>query len=113
MDKPFELVQIDTKSNPADAVAALQTTVADQSFVALIGFYHSSTALASKPIIHEARIPTLIYSASNPAVTDVAPYYYRLVPTDDSQAVVWMVKASTHRYPTSGEHDPRMPVMKV
>lgn len=83
-----ELVPIDTKSNPASAVAALQSSVPDSSLVALIAFYHSSTALAGKPIIQDAKIPTLIYSASNPAVTDSAPYYFRLVPTDDNQAIV-------------------------
>jgi len=82
------LVPIDTKSNPADTVAALQATVSDQQLVALIAFYHSSTALAGKPIITEAKLPTLIYSASNPAVTDSAPFYFRLVPTDDNQAIV-------------------------
>src|SRR6185436_5186879 len=82
------LIPIDTKSNPADAVAALQATVSDPQLVALIAFYHSSTALAGKPIIQEAKLPTLIYSASNPAVTDNAPYYFRLVPTDDNQAIV-------------------------
>jgi branched-chain amino acid transport system substrate-binding protein len=82
------LIPIDDKSNPADAVAALQATVSDPKLVALIAFYNSSTALAGKPIIQEAKLPTLIYSASNPAVTDNALYYFRLVPTDDGQAVV-------------------------
>lgn len=84
----IKLVPIDTRSSPPDAVAALQATVADPRFVALIAFYHSSTALASKPIIQEAKLPTLIYSASNPEVTKDAPYYFRLVPTDDNQAIV-------------------------
>jgi len=83
-----QLVPIDTKSNPASAVSALQSSVSDSGLAALIAFYHSSTALAGKPIIQEAQLPTLIYSASNPAVTDSAPYYFRLVPTDDNQAVV-------------------------
>jgi branched-chain amino acid transport system substrate-binding protein len=83
-----DLVPVDCKSNPPDAVAALQAVAPDQDIVGLIAFYHSSTALAGKPIIQEAHIPTLIYSASNPTVTDNAPYYFRLVPTDDNQAVV-------------------------
>jgi len=84
----IQIIPIDTKSSPTDAVAALQSAVADQNIKALIGFYHSSTALACKPIIQESKIPTLIYSASNPTVTDDAPYYFRLVPTDDNQAIV-------------------------
>lgn len=84
----LELVLVDTRSSPTDAVAAMQATVADSSVVALIGFYHSSTALSCKPIIREAGLPTLIYSASNPTVTDDAPSYFRLVPTDDNQAIV-------------------------
>jgi len=83
-----ELVPLDTKSNPSDAVAALQAAVPDRSLVGLVAFYHSSTALAGKPIIQEAKLPTIIYSASNPMVTDNAPYYFRLVPTDDNQAIV-------------------------
>ena len=86
--EPVTLLPIDTKSNPSDAVAALQAVVSNPRLVGLIAFYHSSTALAGKPIIQEAKLPSLIYSASNPAVTDNAPYYFRLVPTDDNQAVV-------------------------
>lgn len=87
-DLKVELVPVDTKSDPATAVAAVQTVVADPGMVALIAFYHSSTALSSKPIVQESKIPALIYSASNPQVTVDAPYYFRLVPTDDNQAVV-------------------------
>jgi branched-chain amino acid transport system substrate-binding protein len=87
-DFKVELVPVDTKSDPATAVSAVQTVVADPSLVALIAFYHSSTALSSKPVVQEAKVPTLIYSASNPQVTENAPYYFRLVPTDDNQAVV-------------------------
>jgi branched-chain amino acid transport system substrate-binding protein len=81
------LVPIDDKSNPPDAVSALQGVVGDPNLVAMVAFYNSSTALAGKPIIQEAKLPTLIYSASNPKVTDDAPYYFRLVPTDDNQAI--------------------------
>ena len=84
----ISLIPVDTKSDPAAAVAALQAVVPDQQLDALIAFYHSSTALAGKPLIQEAKLPTIIYSASNPAVTDNAPYFFRLVPTDDNQAVV-------------------------
>jgi branched-chain amino acid transport system substrate-binding protein len=83
-----KLIPIDTKSNPAETVSALQASVPDPNLVALIAFYHSSTAFAGRPIIQEARLPTLIYSASNPDVTRDAPYYFRLVPTDDNQAIV-------------------------
>jgi branched-chain amino acid transport system substrate-binding protein len=83
-----DLVPVDTKSDPATAVSAVQTVVADPTMIAFIAFYHSSTALSSKPVVQEAKIPTLIYSASNPDVTVNAPYYFRLVPTDDNQAVV-------------------------
>jgi branched-chain amino acid transport system substrate-binding protein len=83
----IKLIPIDDKSNPADAVSALQAVAADPQLVGLIAFYNSSTALAGKPILQEAQMPTLIYSASNPKVTDDAPYYFRLVPTDDNQAI--------------------------
>jgi len=66
----------------------MQAVASKSNLVALIAFYHSSTALASKPIVQEAKLPALIYSASNPTVTDNAPFYFRLVPTDDNQAVV-------------------------
>lgn len=84
----IELVPLDTKSNPSDAVSALQASVPDPDLIGLVAFYHSSTALAGKPIVQEAKIPSLIYSASNPTVTDNAPFYFRLVPTDDNQALV-------------------------
>jgi branched-chain amino acid transport system substrate-binding protein len=92
---PIRLLPIDTKSNPSDAVAALQAVVSNPRLVGLIAFYHSSTALAGKPIIQEAKLPSIIYSASNPAVTDNAPYYFRLVPTDDNQAIVLADYAKT------------------
>ncbi|HEX3149132.1 MAG TPA: branched-chain amino acid ABC transporter substrate-binding protein [Gemmataceae bacterium] len=83
-----KVIPIDTKSDPSAAVAALQGSVSDPDLVALVAFYHSSTALAGKPVVQEAGLPALIYSASNPKVTDDAPFYFRLVPTDDNQAVV-------------------------
>jgi len=85
---PIKIIPIDTKSNPANATAALQSAIADSKLKAIIGFYHSSTASACKTIIQESKIPTLIYSASNPEVTSNAPYYFRLVPTDDNQSIV-------------------------
>lgn len=84
----IKLVPIDTKSDPSYAVTSLRTALADTNFITFIGFYNSSTALACKDIVSQSRIPTLIYSASNPRVTEGTDYYFRLVPTDDNQATV-------------------------
>jgi branched-chain amino acid transport system substrate-binding protein len=84
----IEIIPIDTKSDPSYAVTSLRTALADTSFISFIGFYHSSTALACKNIIASSKIPTLIYSASNPTVTENTDYYFRLVPTDDNQAII-------------------------
>jgi branched-chain amino acid transport system substrate-binding protein len=86
--KKFELVIEDDKSDAIESTNATRKLINVDKISAMIGEPTSSLALASAPIVQEAKIPFITPTATNIKVTQVGNYISRACFTDDFQGVV-------------------------
>ncbi len=86
--KKFELVIEDDKSDAIESTNATRKLINIDKISAMIGEPTSSLALASAPIVQEAKIPFITPTATNIKVTQVGDYISRACFTDDFQGVV-------------------------
>lgn len=70
---------------PRDAIRWAERFAEIDNLVAVIGHSDSATTLASAPFYNRRRIPQVVTIATNPAITDIGPWTYRLCLSDDIQ----------------------------
>ena len=75
----------DDRGEPAEAASAVTKLISRDHVVALIGEQASSRTLAAAPIAQASEIPMVAPSSTNPQVTRVGSYVFRLCFTDDFQ----------------------------
>jgi len=75
----------DDRGEPAEAASAVTKLVSRDHAVALIGEAASSRTLAAAPIAQADEIPMVTPSSTNPQVTRVGTYIFRMCFTDDFQ----------------------------
>lgn len=86
--KKFELLIEDDKSDAIESTNATRKLINIDKISAMIGEPTSSLALASAPIVQEAKIPFITPTATNIKVTQVGNFISRACFTDDFQGVV-------------------------
>jgi branched-chain amino acid transport system substrate-binding protein len=86
--KKFDLAIEDDKSEAMESTSATRKLLSVDKVSIMIGSPTSSLALASAPIVQEAKIPFITPTATNPKVTTVGDYITRACFTDDFQGVV-------------------------
>lgn len=86
--KQFDLIIEDDKSDAIESTTATRKLINIDKVSAIIGEPTSSLALASAPIVQEAKIPFISPTATNIKVTQVGDYISRACFTDDFQGVV-------------------------
>lgn len=86
--KQFSLIIEDDKSDAIESTTATRKLINIDKVSAIIGEPTSSLALASAPIVQEAKIPFITPTATNIKVTMVGDYISRACFTDDFQGVV-------------------------
>lgn len=86
--KQFSLVIEDDKSDAIESTNATRKLINIDKVSAIIGEPTSSLALASAPIVQEAKIPFISPTATNIKVTQVGNFISRACFTDDFQGVV-------------------------
>lgn len=59
----------------------------DNTFIGVVGFPFSATAKAAIPALSAAHIPIISPSASSTALTNLSPYFFRVVPSDAEQGL--------------------------
>src|SRR5688572_17120040 len=79
------LIFRDDEGRPERASAVVNTLVNQDRVHAVIGEVVSSNSLAAAPHAQTARVPMLVPASTNPKVTQVGDYIFRLCFTDDSQ----------------------------
>ena len=84
LDRPLKLVILDNKSTPIDSTIAAQEAVRLQS-MAVIGADWSSHSLAIAPVLQKAGIPMISPTSTNPKVTRVGNYIFRVCFLDSFQ----------------------------
>jgi branched-chain amino acid transport system substrate-binding protein len=86
--KKLRLFVEDDQSKPEEAATAATKLVNQNHVVALLGEVSSSRSLAAAPIAQAAEIPMVSPSSTNPRVTQVGNFIFRVCFTDPFQGAV-------------------------
>lgn len=82
-----ELVVVDNQSQTDKAVTAAQTLVSEGVSV-VIGSYGSGVSMAGGEVFAQAQVPAIGCSCTNPGVTSLCDYYWRICYIDPFQGTV-------------------------
>jgi branched-chain amino acid transport system substrate-binding protein len=78
----------DDQSKPEEAASATKRLITQDRVVAVLGEVASSNSLAMAPIAQEAKVPMVSPSSTNPRVTEVGDYIFRVCFIDPFQGFV-------------------------
>jgi branched-chain amino acid transport system substrate-binding protein len=78
----------DDRGEPAEAASAVSKLISRDHVIGLLGEAASSRTLAAAPIAQKSEIPMITPSSTNPQVTRVGSYIYRVCFTDDFQGTM-------------------------
>jgi branched-chain amino acid transport system substrate-binding protein len=78
----------DNQSKPEEAAAAATRLITQDKVVAILGEVASSNSLAMAPKAQEAKVPMVSPSSTNPRVTEVGDYIFRVCFIDPFQGAV-------------------------
>lgn len=87
LGKEIELIYADNKSEIALAESAAQKLI-DKKVDVILGSYGNTLSLAGGEYFHNARIPAIAITGTNPLVTKGNPYYFRISIVDSFQGVM-------------------------
>jgi branched-chain amino acid transport system substrate-binding protein len=86
--KTIKDIAVDDQGKPEDAVTAVSKLITQDRAVAIIGEVASSRSLAAAPTAQQYKIPMISPSSTNPKVTEVGNYIFRVCFTDPFQGTV-------------------------
>ncbi|MEN8163674.1 MAG: ABC transporter substrate-binding protein [Acidobacteriota bacterium] len=81
----FQMVRVDSASDPERAAAQVRRLVKDEGVRVVIGGVTSAEAEALLPVIEDQRVVCLSPSASGSDLGRRSQYFYRLAPTDEEE----------------------------
>jgi branched-chain amino acid transport system substrate-binding protein len=84
----IELLTEDNQSKPGESTTAVRKLISRDKIVALLGEVASSRSLEAAPIAQGAHIPMVSPSSTNPKVTQIGPYIFRVCFIDPFQGAV-------------------------
>jgi branched-chain amino acid transport system substrate-binding protein len=88
LGKKLKVLVEDDQSKPEEAATAVTKLISQDRVVALIGEVASSRTLAAAPIAQASRIPLVSPASTNPRVTQVGDYIFRVCFIDPFQGAV-------------------------
>jgi branched-chain amino acid transport system substrate-binding protein len=88
LGKKVRLISEDDQGKPEEAQTAVTKLINKDRVSALIGEFASSNSLAGAPVAQQARIPMLSHGSTNPKVTQVGDYIFRVCFIDPFQGHV-------------------------
>src|SRR5580700_12011573 len=88
LGKKIELTVEDNQTKQGQTTTIVRKLISQDHVVALIGEVASSKTLEAAPVAQENKIPLIATAATNPKVTQVGDYIFRVCFIDDFQAVV-------------------------
>jgi branched-chain amino acid transport system substrate-binding protein len=83
--KPIKVLFEDDKSNPQEASNKVLQLIDRDKVVALLGEVASARSRAGGIVANKKKVPMITPSSTNPDVTKVGPYVFRVCFTDDVQ----------------------------
>jgi branched-chain amino acid transport system substrate-binding protein len=88
LGRRIELITEDNQSVPGQSATAAKKLIARDKVVALLGEVSSGRSLEAAPVAQGARIPMIAPASTNPKVTQVGSYIFRVCFIDSFQASV-------------------------
>jgi branched-chain amino acid transport system substrate-binding protein len=85
LDKKLELITEDNQSKTGESVTAAKKLVSRDKVVALLGEVASSRSLEMAPVAQSSKIPMISPSSTNPKVTEIGNYVFRVCFIDPFQ----------------------------
>ena len=85
---PLTVIVEDNQGRPDEAATAVNKLIVQDRVIAVLGEVASSNSLAAAPICQEAKVPMITPSSTNPAVTEVGDYIFRICFIDPFQGTV-------------------------
>ncbi|MFH1335024.1 MAG: ABC transporter substrate-binding protein [Candidatus Zixiibacteriota bacterium] len=85
---PVRIVVEDDQSKPEEAATAVKKLINQDKVILLLGEVASSRTLAGAPICQEAKVPIITPSSTNPKVTQIGDYVFRVCFIDPFQGEV-------------------------
>ncbi len=86
--RPLQALHEDDQGKPEEAAAVVQKLIDQDKVVAVLGEVASTRSLAAAPICQAAGIPMITPSSTNPKVTEVGDYIFRVCFIDPFQGEV-------------------------
>ncbi len=86
--KQLKLITLDNQGKPEEARAAVQRLITQDRVVAVLGEVASSRTLAAAPVAQQYKVPMITPSSTNPKVTEVGDYIFRVCFIDPFQGLV-------------------------
>ncbi|MBI4364668.1 MAG: ABC transporter substrate-binding protein [Candidatus Latescibacteria bacterium] len=86
--KKLRILVEDDQSKPEEAATAVNKLIAQDGVVAVLGEVASSRSLAAAPICQSAGVPMITPSSTNPKVTEIGTYIFRVCYIDPFQGEV-------------------------
>lgn len=94
--KKLKLISLDNQGKAEEAAAAVTRLITQNNVIAVIGEVASSRSLAAAPIAQQHKIPMITPSSTNPKVTEVGDYIFRVCFIDPFQGTVMAKFAYEH-----------------
>lgn len=88
LGKKLRLVTEDDQSKPGEAATVVRKLISRENAVAILGEVASSRSLEAAPICQQNQIPMISPASTNPRVTEVGDYVFRICFIDPFQGTV-------------------------
>lgn len=88
LGRPLEYLVEDIQSKPGESATAVKKLIARDKVVAVIGANASANSLEAGPVCQNAKIPMMAISSTNPRVTEIGDYIFRICFIDPFQGAV-------------------------
>ncbi|MBC8647197.1 MAG: ABC transporter substrate-binding protein [Thermoanaerobaculia bacterium] len=88
LGKKLRIIVEDDRSQPEEAATAVTKLINQNHVVAVLGEVSSSRSLAAAPICQSNKIPMISPSSTNPRVTQIGDYIFRVCFIDPFQGLV-------------------------
>ncbi|MBI3539749.1 MAG: ABC transporter substrate-binding protein, partial [Candidatus Eisenbacteria bacterium] len=95
---PVRVVAEDDQGKPEEAATAVQKLINQDRVIAVIGEVASSRSLAGGPICQTAGVPMISPSSTNPRVTEIGNYIFRMCFIDPFQGTVMAKFAAQNKH---------------
>lgn len=88
LGRKIRLITEDDQGKPEEALTAVTKLISKDRVSALIGEFASSNSLAAAPFAQQSRIPMVSHGSTNPKVTQIGDYIFRVCFIDPFQGEV-------------------------